>query len=460
MHFLISNGFEGNLYLLNSLYDEITGIFINAENQFFKRVNYKNLLFVPGFILLLFVFLCQDAYSQSRPLSYFLKQAYQNDPQIAASRRNVKIAGINKEINLATFRKPLISGDAFALWAPGTTTWGFDKAITNGGEYDALLNVAYPLLQKSNLKAYNQVSLSQSKQASYNVRFREHSLKRQVTRAYISLYGDQQQINYLNNLDNLLQQQLQQLSHLVSGGLLKATDMQQIRLEDEQIRIQFKQAQNKYMQDQSAINQLCGIGDTTSFTVRNPGLLPPEVSGKINDIKQSMFLQSFGIDSLVYQAQQKVQDATYMPQLNAVVNGGLSSSNLRDSYHHLGFTVGLQLNWKLWDGGQKSLEHQRTKLNLDNVRDQRKFEIMRLMQQRNSLKRSLQDISSQITEQEKQVHNYKQLLDVYRIEIGKGIRSVTDYITVFRQYLSARDTLNSLNVQKLQTINKMNYWNW
>ncbi len=420
-------------------------------------MNYRNYLLRSGFIIVLLFFISRNGYGQSHPLSYFLDQAYANDPQVAASQRNVEIADLNKKINLAVFQKPSVSGNALALWAPGTKLWGFDKAITNGGEYDAFLNITYPLWQGSNLKAYNKVSLSQSKQASYNVLFRKHNLKRQVIQSYIRIYGDQQQMAYLDQLDQLLQQQLKQWSGLVSGGLLKVTDVQQVRLEDQQIRIQQKQAQNQFKQDQSAINQLCGISDTSGYKVTHPGLNYPAGSP---DVQQSLFLRSFGIDSLSFEANQKVKDASYLPQLDAMANGGLSSSNLADSYHHFGLTVGLQLNWKLWDGGQKSLERQKTKLHLDNVRDRRKFEIKRLLQQRNSLHHSLKDLTSQIDDQQNQVNNYKKLLDVYRMEIDKGIRTVTDYVTVFRQYLSARNTLNNLNIQRLQTINELDYWNW
>ncbi len=222
------------------------------------------------------------------PISW--SQAYANDPQVAASQRNVEIADLDKKMNLAVFQKPSVSGNALALWAPGTKLWGFDKAITNGGEYDAFLNITYPLWQGSNLKAYNKMSLSQSKQASYNVMFRKHNLKRQVTQSYVRIYGDQQQMAYLDQLDQLLQQQLKQWSGLVSGGLLKVTDVQQVRLEDQQVRIQQKQAQNQFKQDQSAINQLCGISDTSGYKVTHPGLNYPAGSP---DVQQSNFLRSF-----------------------------------------------------------------------------------------------------------------------------------------------------------------------
>ncbi len=400
------------------------------------------------------------AFGQSKSLNWFLEQAYNHDPQLASSQRNVKIARIGRQINRSMFRKPTLSGDGFALWAPHSSHWGFDPAVTNGGEFDALLNVTYPIWQGSNLKAYNMVSKAQSRQAGYNLGLRKHSLQMQVSSAFIQVYGDQQNISYLQDLHQLLQQQMRQLKALVQSGLLQVTDLEQIRLEDAQIQIQVKSAGSQLNQDQSSMNQLCGLPDTTSYQVNKPELRPRSLPDSLASIDRSHFLRSFSIDSLGLVAQQKVQDTQYLPQLNALVNTGVSTSDIMHTYRNWGFTAGLQFSWKLWDGGQKSLQHQQTKLSLENVRDQREFERTRLFQQRNSLEKTLDDLRDQIRDQEQQVNDYRNLLDTYRTEITKGIRTVTDYVTVFRQYLSARNTLNSLQVQRLQTINELNYWNW
>lgn len=409
---------------------------------------------------LLLVLSSEIVNGQSRPLNWFLQQAYNHDPQIATSQRNEKIAQLGKQINHAMFRKPVLSGDGLALWAPGTSNWGFSKSITNGGEYDALLNVRYPLWQGNNLKANDLVSTAQERRANYNLQFRKHDVRMQVTNAYIRIYGDQQNINYLRDLHKLLQEQLNQLNSLVQGGLIKITDLKQISLEDSQIRIQIKSAVNQLSQDQVSLNQLCGLPDTTGYQVSEPPIHPNIKSDSLANANRSRFLRSFSIDSLGISAQQKVQDTQYLPQLNALVNAGLSSASLRNADHNFGFTAGIQLSWKLWDGGQKSLQHQQTKLNLENIRDQKSFDKIRIYQQRNSLEKTLQALRDQITQQEQQVNGYRNLLDAYKTEIDKGIRSVTDYVTVFRQYLNARNTLNTLHVKRLQTINELNYWNW
>lgn len=358
------------------------------------------------------------------------------------------------------FRKPVISGDGFALWAPHTNHWGFDPAITNGGEYDALLNLTYPIWQGNNLKAHNMVSTAQSRQANYNLQFRKHDLRMLVTQAFIKVYGDQKNISYLQDLHQLLQQQRSQWSALVQNGILQVTDLEQIRLEDSQILIQIKSARNQMEQDRAAVNQLCGLPDTTSYSVNEPLLRASYQTDSLTNIDRSRFLRSFSVDSLGLVAQQKVQDTKYLPQLNALVNTGISTSDIMHTYRNWGFTAGLRLSWKLWDGGQKSLQHQQTKLSLENVRDQKSFEKTRLFQQRTSLGKSLKDLQDQIIRQEKQVSDYRKLLDTYRTEIAKGIQSVTTYVTVFRQYLNERNTLNTLQIKRLQTINELNYWNW
>ena len=358
------------------------------------------------------------------------------------------------------FRKPVLSGGGLALWAPGTSNWGFSKSITNGGEYDALFNVRYPIWQGNNLKANDMVSTAQERRAKYNVLFRQHDLRMQVTNAYIQIYGDQQNITYLKDLHALLKKQLHQLNSLVLGGLIKITDLRQISLEDSQIRNQIKSAINQLSQDQISLNQLCGLPDTTGYQVNKPLLNPNIKPDSLVNMRRSRFLRSFSIDSLGLSAQQKVQDTQYQPQLNALVNAGLSSASLGNAYRNFGFTAGIQLTWKLWDGGQKSLQHQQTELDLENVHDQKSFEKIRIHQQRNSLLRTLRSLRDQITQQEQQVNGYRNLLDAYKTEIDKGIRSVTDYVTVFRQYLNSKNTLNTLQIRRLQTINELNYWNW
>lgn len=422
-----------------------------------------NFFVISRRIILLFVVIVLSTritYGQSKSLTYFLNQAYQHDPQLAASQRNMEVARLGKQINRAMFRKPVLNGDGLALFAPVHSNWGFSEAITNGGEFDALLNLSYPIWQGNSLDAYDMVSTAQSKQAGFNLRFRKHELRTQVTAAYIRVYGDQHNISYLRNLHRLLQQQLNQLEPLVQNGIIQITDLEQIRLEDSQIRNRINSANSQLAQDQSSVNQLCGLPDTTGFQVTEPPLQLNTSPDSLDNINDSHFLQTFSIDSLSLSAQQKVNDTQYLPHLDALVNGGLSSASLDKAYNHFGFTAGLQLTWKLWDGGQKSLQHQQTRLHLENVRDQKDFEKNRLLQQRNSLRNTLTSLLNRIDNQKQQVSGYRKLLDTYRIEIGKGIRSVTDYVTVFRLYLDAQNSLNSLQIQRLQTINKLNYWNW
>lgn len=422
-----------------------------------KIIPIQNRLFLIAVILSISA---QISFGQSKPLSYFLGQAYSHDPQLAASRRNIKIANISRQINQAMFRKPVLSGNGLALWAPGTSNWGFSKAITNGGEYDALLNVTYPIWEGKSLNAYDLESTAQSRQADYNERYRKHVLQMQVTGDYIQVYGDQQHIHYLQNLHNLLKQQITQLRPLVKNGLIRVTDLEQIHLEDSQIRIQISAARSQYSQDQTSMNQICGLPDTAIYQVDMPSLSVVAPSDSLTNINDSRFLQSFSIDSLSLSARQKVTDTQYLPHVNALLNGGLSSDVLNKAYNHFGFTAGIQVSWKFWDGGQKSLQHQQTQLNLENVRDQKNFEKIRLHQRRTSLYKKLTALQGQISGQKEQVIDYRKLLKTYQVEISHGIRPVTDYVTVFRQYLNTQNSLNTLQIQRFQTINELNYWNW
>ena len=62
----------------------------------------------------------------------------------------------------------------------------------------------------------------------------------------------------------------------------------------------------------------------------------------------------------------------------------------------------------------------------------------------------MNEISNQLSEQEK-------LIDLYQIELEKGLVRFLDYLTVLNNYTATKNTFLITEMNRLQIINQLNY---
>ena len=151
------------------------------------------------------IFLCGFIVVQAQPkdLSWFLQQARVNSPLIKDYRNQVLVNQLDSERIKATYR-PQVNANSTNFYAPVIGGYGYDAAITNGGQLSALVGVNQQLVSRKYLGAQFETLNIQNQGLDNASKISEQDLGRTVIAQYITVYSDQEQLHFVTAVSNLL----------------------------------------------------------------------------------------------------------------------------------------------------------------------------------------------------------------------------------------------------------------
>src|SRR5258708_1871273 len=110
----------------------------------------KFLLFI--FLSVVSASLAPPAFSQDKNLDFYLQQALQNSPLLKDYRNQLQSALADSELIRASYR-PQVTGSSINTYAPVIHGWGYDQAISNGGNFSTQAGVNKQLVSAGHLDA-------------------------------------------------------------------------------------------------------------------------------------------------------------------------------------------------------------------------------------------------------------------------------------------------------------------
>ncbi len=424
---------------------------------------------IPKIIVILLLFF--SSLSLKAQLIDYLEVAKKNSPLINENTNLITVNGLEVERLKAFYTKPQVSVTANYLLAPiisndnGNTKlevnstgasnyFGYDLASSNGGQYQAQLNITQPLFNEYRLKTV-QEQLVVSSQINQNIaKLTAHDIEKIVTDQYILCFQDYRQINYTESMIKLLSEQKDLLQKLVSASIYKQSDLTLLNIEYQNFLLQRSQLKANIRRDFLDLNILCGINDTTVVELQNIELVINVVT------EQSSYLEKYRLDSLNLFAQQKIFELKYKPQINWFANTGLNGVNVPDIWRRFGFSAGLSLTYNILDGSQKNISRNKTQLlqksiafykdNFTRVNSLRKTKILN----------ELASYTERMTIIQQQINDYNALINSYKKEIISGQLSIVNYLTTLKNMAIIQRDFTLLTSQKQTLINAYNYWNW
>lgn len=401
----------------------------------------------------------------------YLENAKKNSPLIIDNKNQSRANQLEAERLKAQYTKtqlsvtgnylfaPIINNDnnnsKLDLNSPGAEKYyGYDIAASNGGQYQALLNLTQPLFNNQRYQTFAEQALVASQINSNNAHLTEHDVEKAIGDQYILCLLDKQQWQFTDSLILLLSQQQSILKKLTQNGLMKQSDLSLLTIElkaQQNFRVNFF---TTYKRDLLDLNALCGIADT-SFVVL------PDISLAINpDTLISHFMMKYRLDSINLVAQRKVFELKYRPFVNAYANTGLNAVYAPTILNRFGMSAGLNLTWNIFDGHQRQINEQKTKALLSSASSYKNYfnvqnnvRKKRILNEINGLDQRLNIIQQQLTE-------YNTLMAFYKKELSLGQLPVINYINVLKTQIAAKRDYLLLQTNKQLLINLYNYWNW
>jgi hypothetical protein len=409
--------------------------------------------------------------AQERDLAYYIGQAKLNSPLINKALNDNKIVTFdlqqvcriltNPEIDFISgvTLAPIISHDngtnRFQLASEGATDYvGHDLALTDGGQYQALVSVRQPLLSGSKYKAYeNKADVSQRINNNI-VSLTVHELEQIVGYQYVlCLMASQQAVSCLA-LRNELNDQVQIMKTLVKNSVYKQTDLMILQIEAMNFEAQYQASMADYKTSLYDLNQVCGISDTTVVGLADLNFtLTPESTRKSN------FLTSYHLDSLSIIADLTISELKYKPQLDLFADAGLNASYL-PYMKRTGLSTGFTFTWNIFDGHQRKIQRDKSAIDLQTL----EFEKQNFMTVNEINRKKILDqinaLDQRITLSEKQAGQYDSLYDVYSKELTAGEVSIMDFKNLVKDMAAKKQQILQQRLEKQLLINSYNYLNY
>ncbi|MFI5131321.1 MAG: TolC family protein [Chitinophagales bacterium] len=405
------------------------------------------------FILSLCAVIACSGWAQRNNLDYFVSQAIANSPLLKDYNNQVLAFALDSQILRAAL-KPQVNGISNNYYAPIINGYGYDEVITNGQQISALIQVSKSFLSSKTIASQIASLQVQSQTIVNNVKISEQDVVKTITDQYIVTYGEQLQLDYNNDINNLLKKEDSLLKILTQNNVYRQTDYLSFVVTLQQQLLTTSQLEVQYNFDYAALNYLAGIVDTVTSRLEDP-----QINSKaFGDFTTSIFYRQFVLDSLKLTNDRMLVELTYRPKINAYADGGYNSSLTFVPYKNFGASIGLNLTIPIYDGKQKKLQYskidlqERTRIyKRDFFIQQRNQQQLQLMQQLNATNRLIDQIN-------KQIKYTETLITVNEKLLATGDIRLTDFILSLNNYFAARNLVTQNYISRLKIINQLNYW--
>ena len=406
----------------------------------------KNIFCTVFLVFLIF----ENSHAQS--LDSFINSGLKNSP-LLYDFNNQQLSGkLDSLLLLASF-KPQINQLTQAVHYPTGSDWGYDAAITNGGNYAALLNITQTLFSKKRINGQLQTIDLLNQTLKLNAKITVLDLKKSISAQYLTAYADFVQYNFNKSILQQLTNEQSTIKALVDKGVYLVTDFMNLQIMIKAQGITCSQSYNQLKNDVSLLNFLCGITGQGEFNLTKPELT---LQNNINPESSPVYAQ-FRIDSLKNINSRQLIDLNYRPKINVFADGGFNSIAPSNIPHNLGVSAGINFTVPIYDGKQRKLQYNKIDLAENTRIYYRRYYSSQYRMQYDQLNNQLVMTDQLLTEIKNQLSDLERLIELYRIELEKGIVRFLDFITVFNNYTATKITFLVTEMNRLQIINQLNY---
>lgn len=394
--------------------------------------------------------------AQQVSLEDYLRIARDRSPLLREYRNTIEIYKLDSEKIRAGFR-PQVALVSNNTYAPTVGRFGYDEAITNGQQYIATIQASKTFIGTGNLRAQLFAAQVAGDTMRNAVTLAGQDLTRSITQQYLSTYGDQELLRANEEISRLLANENIILKTLTENNVYRQTDYLTFLVTQKQQDLSLRQLRLQYLTDFATLNYLCGIVDTNAFskTLTLPRL---DVQAFANSLR-SAFFRRYTLDSLRLANEMKLVKLAYRPKLTVFGDAGYQTTQWSHVYYNLGASIGLSLNWPLYDGGRRRLSLRQISLEEDTRQGYRQFFELQYNQQIRSLMQQVAATQSLMADIEAQLKYARGLIEANERLMQTGDARIPDFVIAINNYLTATTLLTQNKISRLQLINQLNYWN-
>ncbi|WP_293872186.1 TolC family protein [Flavobacterium sp.] len=405
------------------------------------------------FSIIFFLFIIKS-FSQEKDLIFYIQKAQSNSPLLKDLSNQIKSNKIDSLINRANY-KPQIKANLNAYYAPILDGFGYDLTLSNGQTVSGLVGINKKIIGKNQINTQGESYQLLKEAILLNKKVAIKELNKLIIGQYITASGTAQQLDYNKKMGFLLKDESSILKKLTQNSIYKQTDYLLFLSTVKQQELQLLQLKQQYQNDLGLLNYLSGETDTTFVNLKKPNITIQESFSN----SKSVFLKQFEVDSLKIINQNKLINNAYKPSLSLLGDAGYLSAFVLDAHKNFGFSVGLGLSIPVYDGNQKSLQHQKNQTALNtNLAYKTNFN-KQYQQQLLLLRQKLQQAIAIENQLQLQLQIVDALIEANKKLLLTGDAQITDYVIAIGNVITINNTISQNKINTLQLINEINYWN-
>lgn len=401
-----------------------------------------------------FLFVSFTCFSQTKNLDYFLQQAYQNSPEIKDYQNQILIARIDSQLLRASLRTQVNFLNTNS-YAPVIRGWGYDPAITNIANLTAIFQANRNFITPNNLAAQLRTIDLQRSALLDTIQMSQRDLVRTITDQYINVYADQLAMSFTKEVYDLMKNEEVILKKLTDQNVFKQTDYLNFYVTMQQQELSYLQTQNQYDADYLTLNYLAGIVDTSVQSIEKPDLHDMIQ----NNIDSSILIKRFTTDSLRLKNEKELIAYQYKPKIGTYVDVGYNSSLQITPYKNFGYSAGLSLTIPIYDGHQKQMKLAQVDIRERTRETNKQFFLNQYYERVAQLRKQLQATDLLVDKINKQIEYSHTLVIANNKLLETGDIVMRDYVAAVNNYLNAQNLLTLNTIERLRTLNQINYWN-
>ncbi len=404
----------------------------------------------------LFILLCCKSsvlFAQQKSLDEFIQSAIKFSPVYIDNTNQLQSLALDSLLIRAGL-KPQVNFISNDMYAPVINGFGYDNAITNGANVNALLGVNYTLVGRKNLmNQYGFINI-QKNILTLKLKLSERDLKQSVEQQFITVYGEQESIRNEEEVLALFKKEEAILKQLTQSAVYNQTDYLNFLVTLNQRKLSYSQQLLQARNDFYVLNYLCGIADTTYYS-----LSPPTISiAKNYSVTQSLLFQQFVFDSLrIKNSFDKIQ-YLYKPRLSVMGDAGYNSSLAVHPEKNFGASLGLNLSVPIYNGRQRNFQEQKIFFEQNSNKSYRNYFIAQYNIKQTQLIEQIAGIEKILADGQQQLLLSKTLIDAYEKMLPSGDLKIADYLFSVSNYLSSQNTISQLKINRIQLISQFNYF--
>jgi outer membrane protein TolC len=395
-----------------------------------------------------------SAVAQVSTLESYIEQGLRHSPVLKDLNNQVYSNSIDSLL-IKAGQKPQVSLNGSLYYAPVIGGIGYSEALTDISHFSSVVYASQQIFNKKTIEArYSQIGI-QNRALRVTSRITESELKKAITMQYLSACSVSNDLAFNRELLASSKDEELILKQLVEKGLYRQVDYLSFMVQLKGQEVLVDDLQLRYQKEWSALQVLCGVPGKAGEQLIFPVIQLNSPSGT----EHSPFFRRFALDSLRIENEKVLIDRNYKPAVSWFSDAGLLNNFPRDLYKNFGISAGLSLSVPIYDGHQRSLNHEKLKIAEDTRKNYAGFfqqqyseQLMQLYLELQKTKEIIPGVNQQMGFAESVVKQQKGL-------VNAGMVSMTDYVAAIRNFITVKQSVNQYQLRILQIITEINYWN-